>query len=251
VNTFTFRFFAVTLALFLSGPVISQSLKIETIPGAPWGFIGDNGKVTGMMYEIGNRIAEEAGFNYTNLVVPYARTAIDVESGRADFVLRFPNDQLMRVALPVAKIVTMPIAVLGPSGTQYHSLSELSGQRIGYIRTSKLVEQFDSNTTMYKYEVNDYEQMAKMLAAGRLDAGIGSISGLYYGTYMAGVRPEQLGVPLIVGYNDFVLFFSRKTARPETITALKNAVKKLTASGETHQIVNKYNSKFSINLPSE
>ncbi len=146
---------------------------------------------------------------------------------------------MTRSAVPVATIVAMPIIVLGPRGTHYYSLRELHGKVVGFVRTSKYVAQFDSSMAIQKYAVNDYEQMARMLALRRLDAGIGSSVGLYYGAYMDGVKPKQLGDPLVLGHNDFVLFFSKKTAKPETISALKEAVKKLTASGKIKQIVDK------------
>lgn len=228
------------MALTLAWPAMSEPLKIETILGPPWGFLASDGQATGMMYEISNRIAEEAGLSYTNALVPYARTAIDIENGSADFIVRFGNEQMTRGAVPVAAVLTMPIIVVGPSGTQYRHLSELHGKTVGMIRTSKYVEQFDTNTAIQKYAVSDYTTMARMLALRRLDAGIGSSAGLYYGAYMAGVKPEELGAPLVLGSNEFILFLSKKNAQPETIRALKDAVKKLIASGEIKQIVGKY-----------
>ncbi len=65
-----FAIFALAIALLLACPGMSQSLKIETIHGPPWGFTVSDGKVTGMMYEIGNLIAKEAGFTYTNSLAP-------------------------------------------------------------------------------------------------------------------------------------------------------------------------------------
>ena len=224
-------------------------LRIETIHGPPWGFIGGDGRPTGMMYEIGNRIAEVAGLNYTNSLVPYPRTAADMENGSADVTIRFGNDQMTRAALPVGIVVSMPIILVGPSGKNYGKLSELHGKTVGVVRTSNYVEQFDTDNSIRKYAVNDYVTMAKMLAMRRLDAGIGSSLGLYYGAYMAGLKPADIGVPLVLGSNDFILFLSKKNTRPETMQALKEAIRKLSASGEIHQIMSKYSKSFSINLP--
>jgi ABC-type amino acid transport substrate-binding protein len=236
-----FRMLAAMLPLLLLQPALAASLRIETINGPPWGFVGSDGQPTGMMYEIGSRIAQEAGFSYSNTLVPYARTAFDIENGSADFILRFGNEQMARGAIPVATIVTMPVILIGPKGTHYKSLKELHGKTVGVVRSSSYVAQFDSDSAIKKYAVNDYVMMATMLSMHRLDGGVGASAGLYYGAYMAGVPREQLGEPLVLGHNDFVLFFSRKTANPETIKALKAAVDKLTASGEIHKIVNKYN----------
>ncbi|WP_176654403.1 substrate-binding periplasmic protein [Duganella hordei] len=243
-----FQVCAMTAGLLLSWSAMSEPLRIQTIQGPPWGFVGSDGKPTGMMYEIGNRIAEEAGFSYTNALVPYARTALEIETGGADCILRFSNEHMARVAVPVASVATMPVILVGPSGTRYNNLAELRGKTVGVVRTSNYVEQFDSDRSIQKYPVNDYVTMAKMLAMRRLDAGVGSSVGLFYGAYMAGVKPEELGVPLVLGSNDFILFLSKKSAKPETIRALKGSVRKLTASGEIKKIMGKYTS-FDVELP--
>lgn len=192
------------------------------------------------MYEIGNRIAEEAGFSYTNALVPYPRTAVEIEHGSADFVLRFGNDQMARDAVPVAAVADMPIILIGPAGTRFDHLNDVRGKTVGTVRTSKYVEQFDLDTAIQKYAVKDYVVMTRMLVLRRLDAGVGSSVGLFYGAYTAGVKPEELGIPLVLGRNEFILFFSKKTAKPETIAKLKEAVGKLIASGEITQIIDRY-----------
>lgn len=230
-------------------PAISETLKIVTIDGAPWGFVGVDGKPTGIMYEIGNRIAAKAGFDYTNTLVPYPRTAVEIERGSADFILRFGNDQMRRDAVAVASIVAMPIILIGPARTRFDSLHKLHGKTVGVIRTSKYVEQFDSDTAIQKYAVKDYMTMARMLAMRRLDAGVGSSVGLFYGAYTAGVKPEELGIPIVLGDNEFILFYSKKAAKPETIKVLKEAVGKLIASGEIAQIIDRYTKVTGFKLP--
>jgi polar amino acid transport system substrate-binding protein len=204
------RCLAVVVAMAIALPAMSETLNIVTIHGPPWGFVGNDGKPTGIMYEIGNRIAEKAGFEHTNTLVPYPRTAFEIERGNADFILRFANDQMVRDAVPVASVVAMPIILIGPARTRFTDLSELHGKTVGVVRTSKYVEQFDTNTAIQKYAVKDYVAMTRMLALGRLDAAVGSSVGLFYGAYTAGVKPEELGTPLVLGSNEFILFFSKK-----------------------------------------
>lgn len=234
------------LAFMAASSAFSEPLRIATIQGPPWGFVGSDNKPTGMMYEIGNKLAEVAGLPYVNHLVPYPRTAFDIEHGNADVILRFSNEHMRRVATPVATIVKMPIIIVGPSGTQFRSLDELSDKTVGVVRTSAYVEAFDANTAIRKYPVNDYQIMAKMIARRRLDAGIGSSAGLYYGAMAAGVKPEELGAPLVLGTNDFILFCSNKTVAPATIEALKRAADKLAASGEINRIVSKYTGQYSV-----
>lgn len=58
------------LSLVLWHGVWAKELRIVTIESAPFGFVGKDGKPTGMMFEIGNLIATEAGFTYTNQITP-------------------------------------------------------------------------------------------------------------------------------------------------------------------------------------
>lgn len=237
----TWKMALAAMALAWTNAAIGGPLRIVTIHGPPWGYLDNGGKPTGMMYDIGSRIAEVAGLQYTNALVPYPRTALEIENGTADVVLRFGNEQMLRAAIPVASVVAMPIILVGPRGTQYRQLSELHGKTVGVIRTSNYVKEFDTDQAIQKYAVTDYAVMAKMLAARRLDAGVGSDAGFYYGAHAAGIRPDELGTPLVLGQNDFILFFSKKTATPDTMQALKEAVRKMTASGEIRQIMSKYN----------
>ncbi|HRE18577.1 MAG TPA: transporter substrate-binding domain-containing protein [Rhodocyclaceae bacterium] len=228
------------MVIALKAAGAAEPLRIETIHGPPWGFVGSDGKPTGMMYEIGNRIAEEAGLTYTNTLSPYARTAHSLESGAADLVLRFTNEQMTRDAVQVATIVTMPIIIVGQPGTRYKSLSELRGKTVGVVRTSAYTPEFDTDNAIRKYAVNDYVTMAKMIVMNRLDAGVGSSVGFYYSAHQAGIKPADLGPPLVIGSNDFVLHFSRKNFNQQTANTLKDAVKRLTDSGEIKRIVIKY-----------
>ena len=239
---------ATVLAFVAASPAMSAPLRIITIEGPPWGFVGSDNQPAGMMYEIGNKLAETAGLAYVNKLVPYARTAFDIEHGMADVILRFSNEHMERVATPVATIVKMPIIIVGPSGTTFRSLDDLRGKTVGVIRTSAYVAAFDANTAINKYAVNDYQIMANMIARHRLDAGIGSSAGLYYGAMAAGVKPEELGAPLVLGSNDFVLFYSKKTSSPTMIEALKQAAGKLAASGDIHRIVSKYTGQYGAAL---
>lgn len=122
------RCLAVAVAMALAMPAMGETLRIVTIHGQPWGFVGGNGKPTGTMYEIGNRIDKEAGFSYTNALVPYPRTAVEIEHGSADFVLRFGNDQMARDAVPVAAVADMPIILIGPAGTRFDHLKRCARQ---------------------------------------------------------------------------------------------------------------------------
>jgi polar amino acid transport system substrate-binding protein len=225
-------------------PLSGQTLQIETINVAPFGFIGDNSKPTGMMFEISNRIAEVAGLNYTNKIIPYARTIIHLKQGKSDFVLRFNNDQLPAISIPLVSVITMPIIILSRAGTHYRSLKDLHGKTVGVVRGGEFDVNFDNDTAINKVEVNNYTQMLKLLISGRIDGCIGTNVGLYYNAKRLGIKPEVLNSPLQLSFKDFVLHFSKKKINTQTMKILKKSVEKLKSNGEIQTIVNKYIGDF-------
>jgi ABC-type amino acid transport substrate-binding protein len=226
----------------------AKELRIVTIESAPFGFVGDDGKPTGMMYEIGNLIATEAGFTYTNQITPYARTALVVAAGQADFVLRYGSAELAAGAIPVVGVLSLPTIVVGKPSSRFRSLADLRGKTVGTPRGGFFDEAFQADTEILKYPVADYSQMLKMMVRDRLDAAMGSSIGLYYNAYLLGITKEQLGEPLILSTQTFELHFSKKTANEETTTALKNAVARLNKRNEIKKIINKYVGAFDWDL---
>tara|TARA_R110002049_G_scaffold5290_13_gene37159 strand:+ start:70 stop:828 length:759 start_codon:yes stop_codon:yes gene_type:complete len=230
-------------------PAAGESIRIVTIKVAPFGFNDANGKPTGMMFDISNRIAEEAGFDYTNTLLPYARTIMKLQRGQADFVLRFSNEQLSVIAEPLSSIISMPIILLSQAGNALKTLEHLHGKTVGVIRGGAFDNNFDNDTAIIKYDTNDYSQIIKMLIRGRLDAGIGTNVGLYFSASKLGIKPEVFNPPLHLSAKDFILHFSKRNKNTKTKDALKNSVEKLKASGEIKNIVNSYMGKFKWETP--
>ncbi|MBX9912598.1 MAG: transporter substrate-binding domain-containing protein [Pseudomonadaceae bacterium] len=237
------------LALYLAGmSALARELRIDTIAVAPFGFYTAAGQPTGIMYELGNLIAREAGFSATNQIVPYAQTVIEVKHGAADFVLRYGNDELTEVAIQVASVLSLPTIVLGLPSAQFRSLEDLHGMTVGVLRGGRFDQRFEADIAIRKYPVLDYQQMVKMLMAKHLDAGIGSTVGIYYSASQLGLKQTQLGVPLVLSEQHFVLHFSRKTADDATIAALQTAVERLKQRNAIAPLVDKYLRDFSWQL---
>lgn len=239
---------ALVLGIFSLGLLapcaFAKELHIVTIDSAPFGIQGVDGKPTGMMYEISNLIATEAGFSYTNEILPYGRTVLSVASGDADFVIRYGSPELTSVAIQVARVLGLPTIVVSKPSFKFRTLSDLRGKTVGVMRSGRFDDDFEADAAILKYRVNDYPQALRMLMADRFEAGIGSSVGLYYNAHVMGIKKEQLGKPLVLSTQYFELHFSKKTANDETIAALKSAVARLEKRGDIKNVVNKYLSTF-------
>jgi polar amino acid transport system substrate-binding protein len=229
------------LATLLLGINLSaKELNINTIDIYPFGYVGPDGKETGLIYEISNKIAQTAGFTYTNILAPYPRTIINLENGSADFVIRYTNTQLEKIAQPVGSIIGFQTIILGNKGSHFKSLEDLHGKTIGKIRGGFFDNQIDADKKIEKYEAQDYDQLFKMLLAKRYDAIIGSTIGLYSNAKRMKIAKDQLGPALHLQNKYFILHFSKKNSDPKTIAALKTAIHKLESNGEILKIVKSY-----------
>lgn len=238
------------LSLVCLQGALAKELRIVTIESAPFGFIGKDGKPTGMMYEIGNLIAAEAGFTYTNQITPYARSAHVVARGDADFVLRYRSAELTSSAIPVVGVLSLPTIVVGKPSLKLRSLVDLRGKWVGVPRGGRFDDAFDAEADIQKYQVSDYSQMLKMLMNDRIDAALGSSIGLFYNAHLLGIKKEQLGKPLVLSTQTFELHLSQKTADEETIAALKAAVARLKSRNDIRKVVDKYLNSFDWELAS-
>lgn len=232
------------LSLVLLQGAWAKELRIVTIESAPFGFIGKDGKPTGMMYEIGNLIATEAGFTSTNQITPYARSAHVVARGDADFVLRYRSAELAEGAIPVAGVLSLPTIVVGKPTLKLRNLADLRGKLVGTPRGGRFDDAFDAESEVQKYQVSDYSQMLKMLMNERIDAALGSSIGLFYNAHLLSIRKDQLGKPLVLSTQTFELHFSKKMADEETIAALKAAVARLKSRNDIRRVVDKYLNSF-------
>ncbi|MBC7538149.1 MAG: transporter substrate-binding domain-containing protein [Bacteriovorax sp.] len=245
ISTFKYPFLNL-LKLILFIPLLyncslsAKELNIETIDIFPFGHMGPDDKVSGLIYEISNKIAQEAGFTYKNTLTPYARTIIDLKNGYCDFVIRYSNPELEKIAIPVANIIGFDSIIIANKGNQFKSQKDLHGKTIGKIRGGLFDNKIYKDKEIHKYEANDYDQLFKMLLANRFDAIIGSTIGIYSNAKKMNIPINQLSSPLILQKKYFILHFSKKNADPKIIKTLKDAINKLQSNGEFLKIEKSY-----------
>ena len=228
------------LFLLLALPAQARTLKIETIRTDPFGYEDARGK-GGMMYEIGNLIAETAGLPHENRIVPYARTVLSLKDGSADMVLRFNNDELSSAAIQLMPVVSMQTVVLSLANRPVNSLTELDGKLLAVVRSFPLDPRIENNSAIRTYITDSNEHSMRMLLAGRVDAVLGSDVGMYGAASTLGYPANEFAAPIKLDSRDFWLHVSRKTADDATtIKALKNAVEKLQRQGAINRIRQRY-----------
>jgi len=79
-----------------------------------------------------------------------------------------------------------------------------------------------------------------MLFAKRLDAFAGPANSLFLTAEKMGYKRDQLGEPLVLNTKEPWAFYSKKTANPQIISVLKNAMERLRKENCFEKIVRQY-----------
>lgn len=207
-----------------------EVLRIETIQSEPFGRLGPQGP-GGLMFDIGQLIAQRAGLAAENHVVPYARTVLSLQNGSADMVLRFSNDELRAVAHQVAAVLPLPTVVVSRQDAPVQRLEDLPGLSLAVPRSFPMPEKLTALSGLRLQPVNNNEHAIQMLMTRRVDAAYGSNLGLFGAARGLGVPMQSFARPVVVEQQSFWLHLARRRATPELIERLARAVESLHRDG--------------------
>lgn len=221
----------------------STVLRIETIQSEPFGRVGSLG-AGGLMYDIGQLIAQRAGLAAENHVVPYARTVLSLHNGSADMVLRFSNEELKAVAHQVAPVLPLPTVLVSRREAPLQRLEALSLQSLAVPRSFPMPESLAGLPGLRLQWVNNNEHAIQMLMSGRMAAAYGSNLGLFGAARGLGFRMLAFARPLMVERQTFWLHLSRRSATPELIERLTKAVESLHRDGSIARLYQRVLDEF-------
>jgi len=216
----------------------AEALRIVTVALPPYGYT-ENGNDTGLTYELCNLIAQEAGFEPRNRIVPLARAMEEIATGKADMVLMLPNQKINANARNLGLLLPMETIIIGRADSLYRSLKDVRGKRMATVRDAEYDDRITKQNGIILYPTKDYSQSLKMLLAGRVEAVIGPKLGLHF-TAKANNFPKQaFGEPLVLSVAEGSVFISNKTSGDiaKRISAAVNQIKK---NGSARKLMGKY-----------
>jgi len=137
--------------------------------------IGGRKKFSGFYVEIANEMARRANMDLQYVERPFKRALSSMKDGSADIMLG-PNrtskrEQFMfylEQALPREK----KRFYLKPDAADILRYEDLKDQTVAVLRGAVYFERFDTDQTLIKEKVNDYESGLKMVARDRLNTVI-------------------------------------------------------------------------------
>lgn len=230
----------IMLSVLVSASLQSKELKISTTELPPVGYKNESGISMGFLYEIANKIAENAKIEYINKLKPYPRVIRDLDVGTADIAILYPNDKLKDKVVYVAPILTDSNVIVVKAPFTIRSLDELYGRKVANVRNAHYSDDYDSSKKIIKVEVHDNEQGLRMLLRGRVDALIGAAGSISFALKSMDLEWSVLGKPYVINTKTTWMQMSKRRYDKEVAAKLKISASELTQQGVIRDIIVKY-----------
>ena len=207
---------------------------------APWGYKDDQGKITGIEYEIIQAISKEIKEEIKINLVPYNRMIYQLKNGNADFGIFFRSKKSETSAEPLIKWGELDIIIISKKGTQIKDYKDIKKLKIAVRLGGLFDKKFDNDKTIFKVSQRDYAESISKLTEGKVDAVIGTAATLFYELKKQKVDINSLSTPFYLSKKEDWLHFSRLSKNKHKKEKLKNAVTKLIKDGTFNKIFMKY-----------
>jgi len=229
----------VGLLVLFATYAMADVLNIVTLGLSPYGYY-DKKNATGLSYEVGNKLAEAAGYTPNNVIAPLARAVSDIASGDADIVIMLPSPEVNKVAYNLGSVLYIENVIIGRAETPMRSLREVRGKVLATVRGAKYDDRISKANGIATYPTENYAQSLKMLMAKRVDGVVGPQLGIYHAANKLRVPRRAFGKPLVLSTSPARLFLSNMTVTPERVRRLRQALDLLLENGTIKSLLEKY-----------
>ena len=238
-------FFQVTtlwLVILLAANVNSSEgdVAMVAMEQTPYGFVSEEGKVTGVIYDLLEEIKATSGIGSAVEIQPAKRLLATLFRGKRTCTIVVNSPEIVGV-LDVIEPIGFKISagILPVAGVKLENYSSLKGKIIAVPLGIQFDEKFHNDKSLNKLSTPQYINAIKMMKAGRVDAVAGAISVLKYIAGQEGINAQFFDNPLIFTESEFYLVCSFKLSKNER-AKLQQAVIKLRSNGKIEEILDSY-----------
>ncbi len=214
-----------------------EIIQVAVPPFAPFAFFNENTKCEGASIAILNKLASETGLKFGHVKYPYARILSSLKNGQLDLALIFKNDSIKNSVHYIGPVSQSRVVVLTRtknSISAYEDLAKL--KHIAVIRKANFEARFDKDSRLNKVPVESYLQAIQMFKLNRVEAVVGSVSGLEYAMQELRVNVNLVKSAYQLGQKEWWLHLSKKYAHPDLIARITKAVEKIYQPDLTYQV---------------
>ncbi|MBL4740892.1 MAG: transporter substrate-binding domain-containing protein [Sneathiella sp.] len=203
----------------------------------PFAYPASDGKKPGTVVSLYRMLEKETGVIFKIHFFPYARTLTSLKNGTLDVAIMFKNHSVQGDVSYIGKVSQSKVIVLSTKGNKIQRYEDLyQFRRIASIRKASYEPRFDLDTNINKFPVGNYLQSIEMLKLGRVDAAVGSQSGLQNAIDVQGIDTTNWPAPFELGKKEWWLHFSKNSKHHDLIPSLTHAVETLYKSDLIYEL---------------
>jgi len=239
VRIFFLTFCMSLLIINANASELKNDVRILVMQQLPYGYISDEGKKTGILYDILDMILKSSDMKIPINIVPTKRlisTMLDNEKV-CSIIGNSPETAPFDIIGPIGYQVT--VGILPAAGIKLDNYSKLQGITIAVPLGIIFDEKFHKDTTLNKVRPPHYINAIKMLDLGRIDAIAGAIPILKFLAKQEGMSFSSFDKPLVMLRGEMYLFCT-KSVHKNVRNKMKETLIRLKDKGEIKKLLNSY-----------
>ncbi|MCZ6861517.1 MAG: transporter substrate-binding domain-containing protein [Alphaproteobacteria bacterium] len=222
-------------------PATAETVKFTTMNFAPYALAEDDSGRRGLFVDINATIAAKAGIDIVDSVVPIARVMKNLQRGVSDCAVFLLSPWSGANFLAVAEVVDrFDSVIVTRKDLSIARVEDLHGQLLALPRGSYKEFPIATDPNIRRYPTNGYEQSAKLLKAGRVDAIAGTALSIYHNLSILSMSRKDVGVILPFDSKPVWLQCAKQQLSDGLIARLQQATDSLRAEGVFRRLVNQY-----------
>lgn len=232
-------FLGSTLLLAQNTSESVTSLKLVTMDLPPYGWVDEQGKPHGIIYELTEEIGKRSGIPYTHKIRPFSRMLLELKYGKVDLL----SSQAHQRSLDAGDKLEVQFLIDVIAGTKKESgiakIQDFQGKNMIY-HNAAFYPQLDGLPEKISY-VKGYKQVLNMLhQRPSLHGGVFSEPAYYYWMQDIGLSPSDFGEVIVIEAAKPQWVFVRKDLPNKLRLKLKKIVQDIYEEGMYESLLKKY-----------
>tara|TARA_R110001592_G_C13187659_1_gene751893 strand:- start:1083 stop:1835 length:753 start_codon:yes stop_codon:yes gene_type:complete len=239
------KVFFVFLLTFVSlYPQFSQAENIvaDVIDSSPFAYKNQAGEYVGTHYEYLQAISMESSIGIDIHVVPRMRIIENLKKGSTDAVIMFRSEKRNPIVKYAGMIRKIKVVALNRKGSNIRTYEDLYNNTlgVGILRGMFVSERFNGDKKIKIITVNNYTQMVKMLALGRLDTIVGNTIAISNALNKADMNTDIEFPGYLLAIKQQWFQFSAKSPHTDKIQQINQAIFKLRENATFDSILTRH-----------
>ena len=216
-----------------------NSIQMVIMHQSPYGFKTQDGKETGVLYDILTQIIKTSNMHNSINIVPIKRLLVILKKNPkvCTIVANTPDIKEFDLIEPISFLLAA--GILPGMGINVDTYASLKNKVIAVPLGIIFDEKFHKDKTLIKVRPPHYSNAIKMLKRGRVDAVAGALPTLMYIAKKEGMNIKSLNKPLLLAQTQAYLVCT-KDLHKSNRDKLKKAVIELKSNGTIQKILFEY-----------